>query len=128
MQRLPHERVAHRGGDRRWRCGEGGNRPGLRRHANFLDWADAGATNSPWILSKARKERAEAKAIEDERLALEEYERNKPLIDKARVIIALARTDPKAAARKVYQGMKERALAPYNYIKVKGESFGSEDI
>ena len=73
----------------------------------------------PGFFQKHNQERAEAKAIEDERRAFEEYERNKPLIDKARVVIALAKTDPKAAARKVYQGMKERALAPYNYIKVR---------
>ena len=73
----------------------------------------------PGFFEKHDAERAEARAIEDEKRRLEEYERNKPLIDKIRVVLALARTDPKAAANKVYRGLKERAVAPYNYVKIK---------
>jgi serine/threonine protein kinase len=73
----------------------------------------------PGLFEGHEAERAEARSVEDEKRRFEEYERNKPLIDKMRVVLALARTDPKAAARKVYKGLKERALAPVEYIKVK---------
>ena len=58
-------------------------------------------------------ERADAKVIEDERLRMIEYEKNRPFVEKAKIVLALARNDPNKAASKVYQGMKDTMLAPY---------------
>ena len=65
----------------------------------------------PGFYEKHEAERAVIRAIEEEKRANEEYERNRPFTDKARIVLALARHDPKAAARRVASGIKERALA-----------------
>ena len=65
----------------------------------------------PGFFEKHEAERDVLRAVELEREKMEEFERNRPLADKARIVLALARHDPKAAARRVAAGVKERALA-----------------
>lgn len=65
----------------------------------------------PGFYEKHEAERAVQRAIDEEKRKLEEFERNRPLKDKARIVMALARRDPKAAAKRVAAGIKEKALS-----------------
>jgi hypothetical protein len=73
----------------------------------------------PGFWEKHKKERDEREREELEKRMIEEAEKNKPLKDKARIILALARNDPKEAAKKVYRGMKEVALKPIKHLSIK---------
>ena len=76
-------------------------------------------TTPPFFYRKHENERAEARAIEEEKRRMEEYERNRPFVEKARIVMAIARHDPKTAAGTVLSGLKSRALAPLSWVAKK---------
>ena len=100
----------------------------IEREVTDLDFADMiigpcghmlSLQTPPGFFEKHEKERAAKAEIDEQKRMIEEAERNKPFVDKAKIILALARNDPKAAAKKVYRGMKEKALEPIRYLRVK---------
>ena len=72
------------------------------------------------LLEKHEEERARAREIENQRLLLEENEKNKPLVEKTKELLKELRRDPKPTLKKLGNDFKSGVKKLPSLVKTKG--------